>query len=98
MNFTAKLKQAVTGVITDSEFQVSSQFAHFFTAAYLASQAGRWHTKGLIIAGVGLFIWASFKEGIWDHYKESVEVRGSSWLDWSMYMAGTVVGLLTRFR
>jgi hypothetical protein len=88
----------ITDVITDREFQVSSQFAHFFTAAYLVSQCGRWGHKGLIIGVVGMTIWASLKEGVYDHYWESPADRGSSWLDWSFYMLGTLAGLLTGFR
>jgi hypothetical protein len=75
--------------------EISAQFAHFFTAAYLVSQCGRWGHKGLIVGAVGMLLWATVKEGWYDEKYESPADRGSSLLDWSFYMAGMILGLLT---
>lgn len=84
--------------ITASEFEISSQFAHFFTAAYLVSQCGRWGHIGLTVGVVGMFLWATVKEGWYDQKYESPIDRGSGWLDWGMYMAGTLIGFLTALK
>jgi hypothetical protein len=82
--------------MTDAKlFDVTAQFAHFFTAAFLVSQMGRWH-YGLIVGVVGMVAFATFKEGYWDYHHETAAQRGSSLRDWAFYMLGTIVGALLR--
>ena len=81
--------------ITALDYEISSQFAHFFTAAFLVSQLGRLGWKGLLVGAIGMTAFAAVKEFWYDEHHESPLVRGSSTLDFGMYVAGvaTAVGL-----
>jgi len=84
--------------MTDAKlFDVTAQIAHFSVAAFLVSQVARL-PHGTLIGVVGMLIFATAKEGIYDRYLESATQRGSSLLDWSMYALGTLVGALLGFR
>jgi hypothetical protein len=66
-----------------------AQFGHFFAGYGIVLSFGYllgW--KGLVFGAVGIFLWASIKEGYWDPRHETKIVQGSGWQDWSMYMAG----------
>jgi hypothetical protein len=75
--------------------EISAQFAHFFVAAYLVSQCGRWGGRGLATGAILMFMWATAKEGWWDEKYQAPDVRGSGWRDWAFYVLGTLVGVLT---
>ena len=81
--------------ITALDYEVAAQFAHFFTAAFLVSQFGRLGWKGLLVGAIGMTAFAAVKEFWYDEKHESPLVRGSSTLDFLMYLAGvlTAVGL-----
>ncbi len=82
-------------VISPIDYEVSSQFAHYFTAAFLVSQLGRFGLKWLIISAIGMTVFAGIKEFVYDVKHENPLVRGSSPLDFGMYLAGvlTAIGL-----
>lgn len=82
-------------VISPTDYEVAAQFAHFFTAAFLVSQIGRFGLRWLIVAAIGMSVFAAIKEFWYDEAHENPLVRGSSPLDFWMYMAGvaTAVGL-----
>jgi hypothetical protein len=83
--------------MTDAKlFDVTAQFAHFFVAAFLVSQVARL-PHGTLIGVVGMLLFAAIKEGIYDPRAESASQRGSGWLDFSMYAAGTLVGALVKW-
>jgi hypothetical protein len=81
--------------ITTFDYEVSSQFAHFMSAAFLVTEAGRFGLKGLIASSLGMLAFAAVKEFWYDIRHENVLVRGSSTLDFVMYAAGiiTAIGL-----
>lgn len=80
-------------VISPTDYEVAAQFAHFFTAAYLVSQTGRFGLKGLVIGAIGMIVFAAIKEFGYDQFHENPLVRGSSLLDFLMYMAGTFLSV-----
>jgi hypothetical protein len=80
-------------VISPLDYNVSSQFAHFFTAAFLVSQLGRIGHGTLFDAAFGMLVFAAVKEFWYDYKYETPDVRGSSLLDFSMYCAGTLVAV-----
>lgn len=82
-------------VISPTDYEVSSQFAHLFTAAFLVSQLGRLGWKGLLTGALGMIAFAAVKEFGYDIRHENPLVRGSSPLDFAMYCAGvaTAIGL-----
>lgn len=84
-----------TNQISPTDYEVSSQFAHFFTAAFLVSQFGRLGLRWLIISAVAMTAFAAVKEFGYDQFHENPLVRGSSPLDFTVYVAGvaTAVGL-----
>jgi hypothetical protein len=81
-------------VISQTDYNVSSQFAHFFTAAFLVSQVGRIGHKSLFAAALAMLLWATVKEFWYDYAHEDPDVRGSSLLDFSMYCAGTILAVI----
>jgi hypothetical protein len=80
-------------VISPTDYEISSQFAHFFTAAFLVSQLGRLGLKWLLIAAVGMIAFSAIKEFGYDVKHENPLVRGSSPLDFAMYAAGTLLAV-----
>lgn len=72
-------------------WEFTGQAAHFSVAALAMAALGHAHHGHLIgfLAGVPA---AAFKEFYWDYHYEDAVTRGSSLLDFSMYMAGLVVG------
>jgi hypothetical protein len=80
--------------ISPTDYEVSSQFAHFFTAAFLVSQVGRLGTEWLIIAAAAMITFAAIKEFWFDAKHENPLVRGSSPLDFGMDAAGTVTAVV----
>lgn len=86
---------SVTDIITPIDYEIAAQFAHFGMAAFLVSQLGRLGWKGLLIGAIGMTVFAAVKEFVYDVQHENALVRGSSSLDFGMYMAGvlTAVGL-----
>jgi hypothetical protein len=84
----------MTDQITSEDYEISSQFAHFFTAAFLVSQCGHfWGEGGLAVGAFGMLVWASIKEFWYDERYENPLVRGSSELDFAMYMAGSLLAV-----
>lgn len=79
--------------ISPLDYEISSQFAHFFTAAYLVSQAGRFGLKGLIAGSIVMLAFAIVKEFIYDVRHENPLVRGSSTLDFLLYAAGIALAV-----
>lgn len=81
-------------MISQQDYNISSQFAHFFTAAFLVSEVGRIGHKSLFAAALGMLLWATVKEFWYDYHYETADVRGSSLLDFSMYCAGTILAVV----
>ena len=79
--------------ISPTDYEVAAQFAHFFTAAFLVSQVGRFGLKWLIIAAVVMLAFAAVKEFGYDIRHENPLVRGSSPLDFAMYAAGDALAV-----
>ena len=81
--------------ISPVDYEVAAQFAHFFTAAFLVSQVARFGLIGLILGAIGMSVFAGVKEFVYDIKMENPLVRGSSTLDFFMYIAGvgTAIGL-----
>jgi hypothetical protein len=79
--------------ISPTDYEVAAQFAHFFTAAFLVSQIGRagWHW--LLFAAIGMTAFAAVKEFVYDVKHENPLVRGSSPLDFGMYLAGVAAAV-----
>jgi len=75
-------------VISPTDYEVAAQFAHFFTAAFLVSQFGRFGLKGLIVSAIGMVVFAGVKEFAYDVKRENPLLKGSSTLDFFMYLAG----------
>jgi len=73
-------------------FNITAQFAHFFTAAFLMHEikahAPRF-AKPVLFAGL---LAAAIKEFIYDYVYETPAERGSSLLDFAMYALGLVLG------
>ena len=85
-------------VISPTDYEVSSQFAHFFTAAFLVTALGHFCGHiGIILGAVGMTAWAAIKEFWYDVKHENPLVRGSSPLDFAMYMAGNVIAVALWF-
>lgn len=80
-------------VISLTDYEVSSQFAHFFTAAFLVTEVGRFGWKGLLAGAVSMIVFAAIKEFGYDQFHENALVRGSSLLDFLMYAAGTATAI-----
>jgi hypothetical protein len=77
--------------ITASEYNISSQFAHFFTAYALVFTLGHFcGWKGLLTGALAMLAWSTPKEFWYDARYENAAVRGSSLLDWAMYQAGSL--------
>jgi hypothetical protein len=85
----------VADQITALDYEVAAQFAHYSTAAFLVSQLGRFGLKWLIVSAIGMIVFAAIKEFGYDQFHENPLVRGSSPLDFALYVAGvaTAVGL-----
>ena len=79
--------------ISPLDYEIAAQFAHFFTAAFLVSQIGRFGLKGLIIGAIGMVIFAAIKEFGYDIKHENPLVHGTSGLDFGMYLAGTALAV-----
>ena len=79
--------------ISPTDYEISSQFAHFFTAAFLVSQFGRLGLKWLLISAAAMVAFAAVKEFGYDVHHENPLVRGSSPLDFAMYVAGTAAAV-----
>ena len=75
-------------------WEFTGQFAHA-SAGYIAISTIKQHTnvhKVLeIITAIGVAA-AAFKEFYWDYHYEDAATRGSSLLDFSMYMVGIALG------
>jgi hypothetical protein len=86
---------SMSDVISPLDYEVAAQIAHYSTAAFLVSQLGRFGLKWLIISAIGMTVFAAIKEFGYDQFHENPLVRGSSPLDFGMYLAGvlTAVGL-----
>lgn len=81
----------MTNQISSTDYEIAAQFAHFFTAAFLVSQIGRFGLKWLLVAAVSMIAFAAVKE-FWFDAKGGDKL---TLLDFSMYSAGvaTAVGL-----
>lgn len=79
--------------ISPVDYEVAAQFAHFFTAAFLVSQVGRFGLKWLLISAATMVTFAAVKEFWYDVKHENPLVRGSSPLDFAMYCAGTALAV-----
>jgi uncharacterized membrane protein YoaT (DUF817 family) len=81
--------------ISPTDYEVAAQFAHFFTAAFFVSQFGRLGLKWLIVSAIGMLSFAAVKELVYDAKNENPLLRGTSLLDFFMYLAGiaSAVGL-----
>lgn len=81
--------------ISPADYEVAAQFSHFFTAAFLVSQAGRFGLRWLLIGAAAMLTFAAIKEFAFDIKRENPLLRGSSILDFVMYTAGVfaAVGL-----
>ena len=75
-------------------WEFTGQAAHVM-AGYIAISTTRRHTQGHkvlgIVTGVAVAA-AAFKEFYWDYHYEDAATRGSSLLDFSMYMVGIALG------
>lgn len=83
---------ASTVVVSSFIWAFTGQAAHVM-AGYLAVSKSKQYGghKGQIIAtSVGVAA-AAFKEFWWDYHHEDAATRGSSLLDFSMYMVGILV-------
>jgi len=83
--------------ISPRDYEIAAQFAHFFTAAFLVSQLGRFGLKGLISGAIGMLVFAAVKEFVFDIKHENPLIRGSSLLDFVMYTAGIVTAIVLNF-
>lgn len=85
----------MTNQISPTDYEVAAQFAHFFTAAFLVSQFGRFGGHMLLYSALAMLSFAAVKEFGYDLKHENPLVRGSSTLDFLMYAAGVgaAVGL-----
>jgi hypothetical protein len=84
-------------IISPTDYEVAAQFAHFFTAAFLVSQLGRFGLKGLLVGSIGMLVFAAIKEFWYDVKHENPLVRGSSPLDFGMYTAGNALAVVLHF-
>ena len=79
--------------ISPLDYEVSAQFAHFFTAAFLVSQMGRFGLAGLLTGSIAMLVFAAVKEFIYDIRHENPLVKGSSTLDFLMYASGNILAV-----
>lgn len=79
--------------ISLTDYEIAAQFAHFFTAAFLVSQLGRFGLKWLLISAAVMIAFAAVKEFWYDVKHENPLVRGSSSLDFAMYVVGTALAV-----
>lgn len=83
---------SATTVVNKWIWEFTGQAAHFSVAALAMAALHHHSSRGVLIAfAVGIPA-AAFKEFYWDYKYEDAATRGSSLLDFSMYMAGLVVG------
>lgn len=83
----------MSDAISPRDYEVAAQFAHFSTAAFLVSQIGRFGLRYLILSAIGMVVFAAIKEFGYDVRHENALVRGSSPLDFAMYVAGTATAV-----
>jgi hypothetical protein len=92
-------KYVAKGAVVDEKtFNLVSQMGHF--AGGLACAWGSymfWGWHGALWSILVLAVLVGIKEWWWDNRYETAEVRGSNLLDWSMWMAGSVVANLAIF-
>ena len=85
-----------TSQITVSKFiwTFTAQASHLMAGYLVVSKTKQYggHKAAWIVAGIGTAA-AAFKEFYWDYRYEDVETRGSSLLDFAMYMTGIVLGI-----
>ena len=84
--------------VDEKTFNLVSQLGH--AAGGLAASWGAymfWSWHGALWSILALAILVGIKEWWWDNKYETAEVRGSNLLDWSMWMAGSVVANLAIF-
>ena len=79
--------------ISPLDYEIAAQFAHFFTAAFLVSQMGRFGLAGLLTGSLAMLVFAAIKEFVYDVRHENPLVKGSSTLDFIMYAAGNVLAV-----
>ena len=84
-------------VISPTDYEVAAQFAHFFTAAFLVSQFGRFGRIELFAAALAMLGFAGVKEFWYDFNHENPLVRGSSTLDFLIYTAGIAAAVILSF-
>jgi hypothetical protein len=88
----------LNATVDERTFNLISQLGHF--AGGLAVVFGSysfWGWHGALISILVLAGLVAIKEFWWDNKYESVEVRGSNFLDWSMWMVGAAVALVLVF-
>lgn len=79
----------IASAISPKDYEIAAQFAHFFSAyALVFTLATFFGTLGLVLSALGMLAWASVKEFVYDIKHENPLVRGSSILDFFMYLAG----------
>jgi len=83
----------MTDQISPTDYEVSSQFAHFGMAGFVVSEFGRFGWKGLLTSAICMIVFAAVKEFGYDQFHENPLVRGSSPLDFAMYCVGTLTAI-----
>lgn len=91
------MSAVMSPAISPTDYEVASQFAHFFTAAFLVSQVGRFGLTWLLTGSIMMLVFASVKEFVFDIHHENPLVRGSSTLDFAMYAAGNALAVGLHF-
>jgi len=80
-------------IISPTDYEVAAQFAHFGMSAFIVSQLGRFGLIALAISAIGMVIFAAIKEFGYDIQHENPLIRGSSTLDFFIYLAGTATAV-----
>jgi hypothetical protein len=87
-----------TDTVSAKTFNLVSQLGHF--AGGLAVIFGchdLWGRSGMEIGLVALIVIAAIKEFVYDYAYETTVERGSSFLDFSIYMVGALVAMSVIF-
>jgi hypothetical protein len=95
MNFTAKLKQAVTDAINPAFFDTVAQIAHFsMTYAISYTLATKWGWMGYGSGALGCLLYSLAHEFWWDPRHENAATRGSDVRDFVFLCLGPAVAAI----
>lgn len=89
------LSMATTDTVSAKTYNIVSQLGHF--AGGLAVVFGchdLWGFRGMLIGLAVFIVIVTIKEFVYDYFYETVIERGSSFLDFGIYMLGAATAML----